>query len=80
MAEQKVKPESTSKVVDLGFAVARVKHNYFADPHAESGWRRVTMLTLMTPADSDENIHQPAASCIATLNPSECRALIEALS
>lgn len=63
---------TVTTLVDLGFAVARVKREKFVNGV-------FTTLTIMTPAMDGEGFHQPAASADAYIKAADMPALIEAL-
>jgi hypothetical protein len=80
LTDGKTRPPTTTVTVDLGFGVARIKHEWFwNDTSGGMLWKRATTLTLMTPSSSEDGVHEPAESCTAWMSDDRCRALVEAL-
>lgn len=63
----------TKRVVDLGFAVARVEREEYLTGV-------FTTLTLICPANSEGGHYEPAQSASSYMNAKQTRALIEALT
>lgn len=55
------KPSEKTILVNLGFAIARVKHEYFVKgQYPNVGWRRTTTLELLAPASPGESVGNAA--------------------
>lgn len=76
------RPPTATFIVDLGFGVARVRHEWYWQNLAGEPirWWRSTTLTIMTPADHTEACAQPAMSAMAFMTEEQLKALIGALS
>lgn len=74
------RPKGTSTLVDLGWAVARIKRDWYfnATPEGQQ-WQPLTVLTIVSPSDYTEEYSQPAASVAVSINSEQAKALAEAL-
>lgn len=63
----------TIRMVDLGFAMARIKRQQFANGIH-------TTLVLTTPALTENGQHQPAQSAEAYMNEAQAAVLVKALT